>query len=84
MKHHYAIESCTQETLYYYYAVDMKVNGLKCSRTQTSGNSLDSQAIGPQIRNPRPPDPSLVLFSVTPLIRAVLMYAHSGRKIQFF
>lgn len=26
MKHHYAIESCTQETLYYYYAVDMKVN----------------------------------------------------------
>lgn len=63
MKHHYAIESCTQETLYYYYAVDMKVNGLKCSRSQTSGNSLDSQAIGPQIHNPLPPDPSLVVFN---------------------
>jgi len=49
MKHHYAIESCTQETLYYYYAVDMKVNGLKCSRSQTSGYTLDSQ-----VRNPRP------------------------------
>lgn len=42
MKHHYAIESCTQETLYYYYAVGMKVNGLKCSRSQTSGNSWQS------------------------------------------
>lgn len=42
--------------------------------------TLDSQAIGPQ-----PPDPSLALFSVTPLIRTelTLMYAHSGRTMQF-
>lgn len=59
MKHHYAIESCTQATLYYYYAVDMKVNAPD-HKPQANSLTVKPLVLKSVILN-NPQDPSLTV-----------------------